>query len=361
MNKEDNMTEKHELEVKRDSRLDFAKGVLIILVVLGHSFFPLEINGKNATDFYLHRFIYSFHMPAFMLLSGFFFYRSNSKSLKSVLISKIRSIGVPFLCFSCVIWALITIKSYLFSSETLSRNGFHLLQDLISFVLTSKVMWFLLSLLLNCFIVALLSRLSYGWVGYIMVILGSFFIPADHSYIYPGYLFMFPFFLTGYEIKKRNMSLFSLVGKSTIILILSCVALIGLFYFNKDTYIYHTGMNVLTDNPLYQIIVNVHRFVIGAIMSALFFTIIGWAYPKRVESRFVAKIIKLGTCSLGIYGFQQILIGVILRIIDMFNIMIPSTFVMVLINTSIVISLSYYLTQLCMSNKTLSMCFLGRY
>lgn len=51
---------------KRIAYLDIAKGIGILLVVLAHSDLAL-------ISPYLHRFIYSFHVPLFFFLSGYFF------------------------------------------------------------------------------------------------------------------------------------------------------------------------------------------------------------------------------------------------------------------------------------------------
>ena len=55
--------------MKREIWIDSFKGVLILLVVLGHSmqFFL----GDKCYDNYWWNLIYSFHMPAFMAISGY--------------------------------------------------------------------------------------------------------------------------------------------------------------------------------------------------------------------------------------------------------------------------------------------------
>lgn len=67
---------------KRDKTLDIAKGIFIILVVLGHSTFPY-------TDV-----IYWFHMPAFFIISGIL-YKENSLKLAKLTIT----LFVPFLVY----------------------------------------------------------------------------------------------------------------------------------------------------------------------------------------------------------------------------------------------------------------------
>lgn len=62
----------------RNSKVDAYKGILIWLVVLGH---VIQYGYKQAFDnnYYINL-IYSFHMPAFMFVSGFL---SNSSKLLS--------------------------------------------------------------------------------------------------------------------------------------------------------------------------------------------------------------------------------------------------------------------------------------
>ena len=52
----------------RDLRVDNVRGVLIFLVVAGH--FLLPVNGERLTMNLMYL-IYSFHMPCFMLVSGY--------------------------------------------------------------------------------------------------------------------------------------------------------------------------------------------------------------------------------------------------------------------------------------------------
>lgn len=55
---------------------DTLKGILIIIVVLGHSIQATMIKmDMSYTHDYLWNLIYSFHMPAFMAISGFVSYR----------------------------------------------------------------------------------------------------------------------------------------------------------------------------------------------------------------------------------------------------------------------------------------------
>lgn len=58
-------------EKKRDISFDIAKGIGMFLVVMGH------VHGMNRT----YGVIYSFHMPLFFLISGYFFKLIDKKIL----------------------------------------------------------------------------------------------------------------------------------------------------------------------------------------------------------------------------------------------------------------------------------------
>lgn len=53
---------------KRDERIDNVKGVLIILVVIGHFLLPVATTRFTTNSLYL---IYTFHMPCFIFVSGY--------------------------------------------------------------------------------------------------------------------------------------------------------------------------------------------------------------------------------------------------------------------------------------------------
>lgn len=63
---------------KRIIWADSMKGILIVLVVLGHSIqASMKQLGLDFLEDYLWNLIYSFHMPAFIAISGFLAYRKN--------------------------------------------------------------------------------------------------------------------------------------------------------------------------------------------------------------------------------------------------------------------------------------------
>lgn len=96
---------------KRTDSLDIFKGVLIFLVVLGH--FLLPIKEREYLLFNkLFFFIYSFHMPAFIFLSGYFYYDSWKKRG-----TKLKSF-IPLIMLFLLMKIILHISDILFYGDT---------------------------------------------------------------------------------------------------------------------------------------------------------------------------------------------------------------------------------------------------
>ena len=72
------MTQK--IETKRELSLDIAKGICIMLMVIGHSGCP---------D-WMGRFIYMFHMPCFFFISGILLNDKYLTDVKNGIIKKLK-------------------------------------------------------------------------------------------------------------------------------------------------------------------------------------------------------------------------------------------------------------------------------
>ena len=89
---------------KRNEFLDIIKGITIFLVILGHC---IEngvgikfIEKKIFLNDFVYKFIYSFHMPLFALISGYFLYFSIEKyNMKTGIIKKIKHLLPPIIVF----------------------------------------------------------------------------------------------------------------------------------------------------------------------------------------------------------------------------------------------------------------------
>lgn len=83
------------MEKKRNQWLDVAKGITIILMVLGHTSIP-----QVASNF-----IWAFHMPLFFIASG---WCTNWNKLGFVEFSKrkVQTLLIPFFAYSAIVLAI---------------------------------------------------------------------------------------------------------------------------------------------------------------------------------------------------------------------------------------------------------------
>lgn len=121
---------------KRIEFIDVAKGLGIILVVLGH---------LNSAEQPIRNFIYSFHMPLFFILSGMFF--EENTDFKTLLTKSIKTLLVPYIIFLVLDAAIymamhdFETESVIFSVQTrlISLTGIRLR-------ITNLPIWFLFAL-----------------------------------------------------------------------------------------------------------------------------------------------------------------------------------------------------------------------
>lgn len=100
--------------VKRQIWADSLKGILILLVVLGHAI--QGVLSETADSNHIYNFLYSFHMPAFFAISGFFVkpYVGGGKLL---IVKRIWQLLVPYFA-----WALLKLIVYAdFSLEAIAN------------------------------------------------------------------------------------------------------------------------------------------------------------------------------------------------------------------------------------------------
>lgn len=79
--------------IKRIDWIDVSKGILIFLVVYGH--FAQNVAYHVDGIAFIRRFIYSFHMPAFFMISGIVFTTNFNGTVKDFIIKKIKRLIIP--------------------------------------------------------------------------------------------------------------------------------------------------------------------------------------------------------------------------------------------------------------------------
>ncbi len=90
---------------KRISWIDAARGFCIILVVIGHAINGIQGAGLTARDgmlYNIYYFIYTFHMPAFFVLSGLLARPSVNKNGEKFFKNIIKNIAYPYFLYGSI-------------------------------------------------------------------------------------------------------------------------------------------------------------------------------------------------------------------------------------------------------------------
>ena len=94
---------------------DITKGFAIFLVLWGHCIQHLQNDEYDLNDNILFNIIYSFHMPLFMIVSGYFANSVLKYSIKDLLIKKIGQLILPTIPFGllfCIIYKFLFNNSW---------------------------------------------------------------------------------------------------------------------------------------------------------------------------------------------------------------------------------------------------------
>lgn len=120
-------------EPLRSAQIDNLKGLAIILVVFGHA---IQNSTPSFDQNIIFNYIYSFHMPLFMFLSGYVLYGKNI-SLKN----KFKSLVIPFISWYMLTYAINLLRG--FQVDGFPQHMIKLLKY------PDNGLWFLLALFLN--------------------------------------------------------------------------------------------------------------------------------------------------------------------------------------------------------------------
>lgn len=293
------------MDKKRIEKVDVLKGFAIFCVVFGHAI-QLYNGAIYRTEelFYtniLYKTIYSFHMPLFILISGYLFCISleNSKCVKKIINREI-SYFIPILTFALV-KTLINTPFNMYFSLIFFRN-------LLYYVF--HTLWFLWALIYSSISIYLFEKITKKNIKYFLLFIAIIliFITPD---VLMSNLFKFtaPFFWIGYYIKKSNFNISSQ-------LYLACIPiwLLMLAFYSNNHYIYITGisLNITSSNIteiLYQLIfIDLFRYVIGLVGSLAIYKII-CEILSIFSNRFIKCFRIIGNETLGIYIFSTEIIN----------------------------------------------------
>lgn len=282
----------------RDNYWDLVKGVAIVLVVLGHA---IQYGGGQEYlysqafwDNHVFKFIYGFHMPLFILVSGYLSYGTCSrKSTKDILVDKSIAILIPIVSFT-VINMIVTHYNDISGLLSLEQWCYTYL----------NLLWYLWIYLICSILVSFIHKLdNIPAISFsILLSLSALFLP--HRWIFHYLTWLFPIFMIGYFANRLKMM--DHIKKHSIVLFTAtaCIYLFLIGFYTKDCFIYTTGTTILRNGAIdfNQLNIDIYREIIGILGTMMVLS--GVAFAERYLSNRV--VVWMGMSSLGIYCFQDL-------------------------------------------------------
>lgn len=171
--------------------IDTAKGVLIILMLVGHIW----------NSGVIHDFIYTFHMPAFFIISGMLFCYSSSlkKTLGKVVIAKVKALLIPYFFFE----SFAIVLQILQYGMMMNIKGY--IYEMLSLHLFNGPLWFLWVMFFSEILFFIWHKMcgeyksTVGYICVVVLVIILQFLPKYQAYINITTTIMaFFFLLVGY-------------------------------------------------------------------------------------------------------------------------------------------------------------------
>lgn len=244
------------------------RGFLIVLVILGH---VLTSNPMFVGRKFLYLFIYSFHMPLFMMLSGYYGYTVIHKGYKDVFKSTFMSLVIPFI--------IVSYALRLFNHFVLGAN---FKWNIISH--PSFALWFLLALIFYRLTTKLIVKIP-GYIYFVFLSSMLFMYLPPQLLQVAGFSRIFSFMIfyyVGLYIRENNINptIFNSKKKLTVIsgiviTLLICI-LSKQYYDVTGKFFRHEEFSYFRQLPIYvNISLQTATFVISMLASFFIYSIVG--------------------------------------------------------------------------------------
>lgn len=240
---------------KRIEYIDIAKGILILFVMFGHLYKISLINFqevRNLVPIYynIREWIYTFHIPAFFIITGILLdaNKISELSFKQFLKKKVKSLLIPYIILEMVAAIVqmfiygtnnITFKSAIYSLITL-KNPTVVNWFLLALFFSEVLFWFCIKIkkqicLIGLIIVNLLATHLFSDFGYYMNFICRILVGTS-------------FIIIGNLIKRNNINF----GNKKFLVGSAIISLISLLWSNNiDLYYCNIG------NPIIYIIASI--------------------------------------------------------------------------------------------------------
>lgn len=333
-------------QTKRLKSFDLLKLFTIFLVIWGHCIQYLLSSDYLDEPVYLV--IYTFHMPLFMMISGYFSYSSMSLNVKPFLIKKIKTLILPIVSWNIVLWFILNCIPNLLRGEKLSCDSL--------WFMFRYNFWFLKS----CFICYCITYIGFNsglkkclWIPFAVFI--SFFLP------YQMYL-MYPAFIVGILLRSDN-KFRTFVYRHFYILFI--VFIVQLIFIDKSFWQHNNLMSFVMKNDysiiLHYLFVLLYRIIIGLSGSLMFIRLFDIICDK-MKCLNTVPIVEWGQYTLEIYILQTLILEYFLSSFLRLDNMgfISFNFIVSPIISFVVLTLCVVLAKMLHKSKVLSLILFGK-
>lgn len=278
----------------RDYRMDNIKAMLIILVVTGHL---LELFLKSGNVKTVYKIIYSFHMPLFIFISGYFA-RFNLKKI-------IKGLLIPYIIFQSV---YILYVNYVLDPVKMVR---------FTYTKPYWIMWYMLAMIIWSLSVPLISKggaKSHAIITALSVLVGiaaGYVRQIGMNYSLSRIIVYFPFFIMGHyfaslmkdEEKKEELLAFYQKYKMMISMIMAVAfgAALGLIlaYSKKLSYVwfYESAPYAVSHETA---MIRLTHYLVALVCIIYFYILV-----PNIKFSFLSK---LGAKTKGVYLFHGFIV-----------------------------------------------------
>ena len=326
--------------------LDFLKFFAISSVLLGHS--VEQTTGNDFWDNPIWAFIYTYHMPLFMMLCGYFFKSSLKLSFTEMIGKKFVQLMIPAISAWVLMYLFVTLTKY---------NPYPEIVDL-SWMGFMNALWFLKSVFF-CYLIGwvFIKAFKNVWASTILSSVIALFTPLCNI---DSINFMLPMFWMGHLlhqhqawIDKHRKTLFasSLVAFIAMLPFWSgrlTVYMVPIQFFDWSTLAFDWNNLGIT----------LYRMAIGMAGSMFFFLLAPWVYDRIADWRITPTLNQLGKCTLGLYWTQTFLLECTWHSIGLY-VNTPMTFLVGPIIAIVEMVVCYQAILLIRKNKYTRLLFLG--
>jgi fucose 4-O-acetylase-like acetyltransferase len=263
---------------------DFLKGALIFLVVFGHCIqnFSCMADGACFSNSKIAGLIYSFHMPLFFAVSGYFSFVSMRKylSIKQFTVKRIFPLLIPFFIFVVFDWIII-------------QSSFRI----------GLIYWFVKDLIIFLCLTFVLKKLKADKMWVFLII--SFFMMALPSNSIASLGKFYLFFCTGYLLNRMDIQKYCKICRKQIWLILvTCIILycIVLYYYNNTFFF---GLKILSSEQFFHTVLSLGL----AFALCILFALGVYSISKR-RNVLINIFTEIGKYTLAIYLIHVLLLEI---------------------------------------------------